>query len=99
MKAITLWQPWASLIADGRKTVETRSWAPPKALIGHRIAIHASKRAPIRGEWSPQLQALIDLWKRQGEFYMPLGSVIATATLAAAGQITWLSPEGRAHYW
>ena len=26
MKAITLWQPWASLIATGAKTFETRSW-------------------------------------------------------------------------
>jgi hypothetical protein len=26
MKAITLWQPWASLIAIGAKKYETRSW-------------------------------------------------------------------------
>jgi len=26
MKAISLWQPWATLIALGLKTVETRSW-------------------------------------------------------------------------
>lgn len=26
MKAIRLWQPWASLIALGHKTIETRSW-------------------------------------------------------------------------
>ena len=42
MKAITLWQPWASLIADGTKTIETRSWAPPSSLLGQRIAIHAA---------------------------------------------------------
>lgn len=38
MKALTLYQPWASLIADGRKTVETRSWGTK-----HRglLAIHA----------------------------------------------------------
>ena len=41
MKAITLHQPWASLIALGVKTIETRSWATK-----HRgpIAIHAAKR-------------------------------------------------------
>lgn len=27
MKAISLWQPWASLIATGAKRYETRSWA------------------------------------------------------------------------
>lgn len=38
MKAISLWQPWASLIADGRKVWETR----PRPL-SHRglLAIHA----------------------------------------------------------
>jgi hypothetical protein len=40
MKAITLWNPWASLIAVGAKTYETRSWPT-----NHRgdIAIHAAK--------------------------------------------------------
>lgn len=44
MKAISLWQPWASLVAVGAKPYETRSWAPPEALIGQPIAIHAAKR-------------------------------------------------------
>ena len=43
MRAITLYQPYAQLIADGRKRFETRSWAPPRKLIGQRIAIHAGK--------------------------------------------------------
>jgi hypothetical protein len=43
MKAISLWQPWASLIACGAKPYETRHWAPPRELIGQRIAIHAAK--------------------------------------------------------
>lgn len=44
MKAISLWQPWASLIACGAKRYETRSWAPPRELIGQSIAIHAAKK-------------------------------------------------------
>jgi hypothetical protein len=44
MKAISLWQPWASLIACGAKPYETRDWAPPRALIGQPIAIHAAKK-------------------------------------------------------
>ena len=43
MKAISLWQPWASLIMLGAKRVETRSWRPPEALIGARVMIHAAK--------------------------------------------------------
>ena len=36
MKAITLHQPWASLIACGLKTIETRDWPPPRAVGGER---------------------------------------------------------------
>lgn len=41
MKAISLWQPWASLIAAGVKSIETRGW--PTNYRG-QIAIHAAKR-------------------------------------------------------
>lgn len=44
MKAISLWQPWASLIACGAKPFETRHWAPPMTLIGQPVAIHAAKK-------------------------------------------------------
>lgn len=44
MKAVSLWQPWASLIACGAKTIETRSWPAPRTVVGQRIAIHAAKR-------------------------------------------------------
>lgn len=44
MKAISLWQPWASLIAAGVKPFETRHWPPPRSLIGQTIAIHAAKK-------------------------------------------------------
>lgn len=42
--AITIWQPWASLIAAGAKQFEFRSWPAPRALIGRRVAIHAGAR-------------------------------------------------------
>lgn len=40
MKAISLWQPWASLVPAGAKPVETRSWST-----SYRgpLAIHAAK--------------------------------------------------------
>ena len=44
MKAITVWQPWASLLVSGRKRYETRSWA---TTYRGPIAIHAAKR-PVR---------------------------------------------------
>lgn len=47
MKALTLTQPWATLIAIGAKQIETRSWGT-----GHRglLAIHAAKNLkPVGG--------------------------------------------------
>ena len=46
MKALSLWQPWASLIAAGVKRFETRHWETR-----HRgpIAIHAAKRLEAVG--------------------------------------------------
>lgn len=44
MKAISLWQPWASLIVMGEKEYETRGW-----WTGYRgpLLIHAAKRKHI----------------------------------------------------
>ena len=44
MKAISLWQPWASLMADGRKKIEARHWHPPAYLLGQELAIHATMK-------------------------------------------------------
>ena len=50
MKAITIWQPWASLISMGAKPYEFRRWAAPKSIVGQRIAIHAGARKMKRDE-------------------------------------------------
>nr|DAV31840.1 MAG TPA: ASCH domain protein [Caudoviricetes sp.] len=44
MKAITIKQPWASLIVHGIKDIENRTWPCPKKYIRQRVLIHASKR-------------------------------------------------------
>jgi hypothetical protein len=44
MKVITLWQPWASFIALGWKTIETRTHDRFKNLVGETIAIHAGNK-------------------------------------------------------
>ena len=43
MKALTLTQPWATLVAIGAKTIETRGWST-----SYRgpLAIHAAKKFP-----------------------------------------------------
>jgi len=52
IKAITVWQPWATLIAEGVKEYETRSWEPSSAgvQIGDVFGIHAAKRATVHEE-------------------------------------------------
>lgn len=50
MMAITIWQPWAALIAIGAKPFEFRSWPAPRRLWGQRIAIHAGARPVRRAE-------------------------------------------------
>lgn len=44
MKALSLWAPWGSLMADGRKKIETRHWRPPAWLLNQPIAIHQTMR-------------------------------------------------------
>lgn len=88
MKALTLWQPWASLVAEGIKTIETRSWRAPAALIGERIAIHAAAKEPRRGMSAGG--AVVELFGQSvymdeahdGEWLeLPLGAVLCTARL------------------
>lgn len=44
MDALSLWQPWATLVAIGAKRYETRSWRPNRPL--GPLAIHATKTFP-----------------------------------------------------
>lgn len=98
MKALTLTQPWASLVAIEAKRIETRSWAPPRSLIGQRIAIHAAKcwtqadryltttepfREALRRGYA---QGLIE---RPDVRDLPRGCVVAIATLECFYPTSW----------
>lgn len=85
MKALTLHEPWASLIATGHKTIETRSWHPPADLVGQRIAIHAGKHVD-HGMWAM-------LERRFGDFDVFEGAVICIARLAWYGQVYATYPD------
>lgn len=97
--ALTIHQPWATLIAIGAKCVETRDWPPPANLLGEEILIHAGKH-PAGGstkaaevsfrrecEEEPFLSALLAAgYSNPGE--MPRGAVIATARIKRASRMT-----------
>jgi hypothetical protein len=90
MKALTLWQPWASLVAAGLKQYETRHWQPPKSLIGCNIAIHAAMHWS-KEEWRitndlmrryPVVKQLFDPTDK-GEFTIIRGAVLVAVRLVA----------------
>lgn len=84
MKAITLTQPWATLVAIGAKTIETRSWAT-----SHRgpLAIHAAAGlGPIGGKREfrrlisrPEFVAALPDHLSLYDF--PFGAIVAVASL------------------
>jgi hypothetical protein len=46
LPALTIWQPWATLVIADCKPYEFRTWPAPRHLWGKRIAIHAAARLP-----------------------------------------------------
>lgn len=82
MKAISLLQPWASLIAIGAKKIETRSWSTKYR---GPLAIHASKKLWKFMEYLPEERLIgLTLWET-GLYHtlkdLPHGAVIATCNL------------------
>lgn len=86
MKALTLRQPCAQLVAIGAKRIETRSWST-----SYRgpLAIHAAKRPKARDVWFDE-QALhrVGLCRDQGEATFAYGAVVATCRLVDVVPIT-----------
>ena len=78
MKAITIKQPWATLIALGEKKFETRSWATK-----HRgpIAIHAGKQVDEDACHEPDIREALVRNNILNISMLPTGSVIAIATI------------------
>lgn len=61
MHALTIWQPWATLIVAGAKPYEFRGYAAPATFVGGRIVIHAGKRSMREAELVDLLNRLDDL--------------------------------------
>lgn len=87
MKALTLHQPWASLVAFGVKSIETRSWST-----SYRgpLAIHAGLAQPKQMDLGVWTVGRLDpgaprrLWSTAEHgrpFDLPLGAVVATCEL------------------
>ena len=92
MNALTLTQPWATLVALGAKRIETRSWAR-RGIEEKPLAIHAAKGFPRFAQNLCNEAGLINLALREGRENMciagagalskilPLSVVVATRIL------------------
>jgi hypothetical protein len=98
MKALSLWQPWATLVALGVKKLETRSWS---TTYRGPLAIHATATMPkgmdgtagMIGDYSVDRDGRSEPWyvldrrdvgasHYQLPIYLPLGAVVATCVLS-----------------
>lgn len=89
MLALSIWQPWATLIAIGAKVHETRGW--PTGL-REPIVIHAGKRweadqvdacyeEPFRKALAAAGIELPKRWHLTPEPFLPLGRAVAVARI------------------
>ncbi len=90
MKAITLWQPWASLMATGAKRFETRSWSTSFRGL---VAIHAAKKSfdtnPYLDRELHPFASALDLPDIYSFDSLPTGCIIATAELVNCWRIVY----------
>jgi len=105
MKAITLWQPWASAVALQQKRFETRSW--PTKYRGP-LAIHASSRinSEDNATFTRNLLCLhqidLDVWNEYCECeykFLPFGEVVATCDLIDCFRIEKARPGTTEELW
>ncbi len=84
LRALTIWQPWASLIVHGRKPVENRMWSPRASELrpGELFAIHAGSRRD-EDSWIVARSIARDLAQRGSYDPVPVGINIRTAPYSA----------------
>lgn len=104
IRAITLTQPWASLIPLGAKHVETRSW---KTSYRGQLLIHAGSTMPCPrgqrmelGEWSIErdTSGLLLRGPISWPYRLPQGAIVAIAQLTDCRLTEYLTPDPYGDY-
>lgn len=90
MRALTIWQPWASAIALGFKPVENRDWAPPASSMGELFAIHAAVRVPTEVE---TLEVATTAAKSRKQWEALPTTSVRGAVIAVARLVTCIDDE------
>jgi len=104
IKALSLTQPWATLVAIGAKKIETRSWNTDYR---GPLAIHAAKGFPHDSEVLCITWPFIDTLGRAGYRVggwpgpkrLPLGAVIATCELVGVDRFGYWVNDRKPMRW
>lgn len=83
IRGLSLTQPWATLMAEGKKQIETRSWY---TLYKGSVAIHAAKTFPRWARDLAQTGTFLNALNRPNEEF-PLGAIVAVGNLHRVGRI------------
>lgn len=78
-----MWQPWASLVINGAKMVETRPNPAPSTIVGERVAIHAC----LTPEHMP-LALTEPFFTHLASEDLPLGHLIGTVRVTGSFEMT-----------
>jgi activating signal cointegrator 1 len=92
VKALSLSQPWASLIAIGAKRIETRSWGTEYR---GPLAIHASKGFAEKDRLLFYIPPYSADFARAGirrAFDLPVGCVVAIVDLVSCARVSYQTP-------
>jgi predicted transcriptional regulator len=91
MKTISIWNPFASLIVNGFKLYETRTWKAPDYLIGQTLGIASTKTIlpAQRGHWvDPAFQDFYAGTELPPPIDLPHGYLLGTVTLESVELMT-----------
>ncbi len=95
LRALTLHQPWASLIANGEKVYETRSWEPPEGLT--HVAIHAGKTVNDEVLKEPVFRHALGFWNPEEQIILPSSAILCVCRIVKAFKVYGKVPEDRRH--
>lgn len=95
MRAISMWQPWASLWLSPAKVHETRDWPVYKdwlSMVPFTLAVQAAKK-PISKNLDPDLVMVCRVqfgpdWRDK----LPMGAIIGTVTIISSLQMSKTAP-------
>lgn len=91
IKVITLHEPWASLIINSFKKLETRRHEQLKYLAGQRIGIHAGRKYDGNAWRQVKLwardEAAVQMAMPENARFLTMGAILGTATVVSADWI------------